>query len=159
MSELLKKIMDEQRTKLKLDSIPKDKVSQDSKCPFTGGLKLRGRVFTGVVVSKDTHRTVKVSWTTRYFVRKYERFMVKRTKIAAHNPDIINAQIGDMVIIAECRPLSKTKNFVVIKNLGHSKEYMLKRQAIEDDQKVAEEANKKKAREENAEEESNNKEQ
>jgi small subunit ribosomal protein S17 len=32
----------------------------------------------------------------------------------AHNPPCINAKEGDVVKIAECRPLSKTKKFVVI---------------------------------------------
>jgi len=142
MNEALTKIMEEQRKLLK----DKHVGSVDRKCPFTGGLKVRGRMFTGIVVSKDTHRTVKVAWTSKFFVNKFERFMEKRTKISAHNPDIINAQVGDKVIIAECKPLSKTKSFVVIKNLGHSKEYMIKKENIDEDKKVADqEKSKKKA--------------
>ncbi|MCB9358572.1 30S ribosomal protein S17 [Candidatus Woesearchaeota archaeon] len=133
MSKEITAILEEGRKNIKAGSTRKD-----SKCPFTGGLKLRGKTFTGIVVSKDTHRTVKVEWTTRQFVKKYERFMVKRTKVAAHNPEVINAQVGDVVIIAECKPLSKTKKFVVIKNLGHSLEYAIKKESIEDDKKVKE---------------------
>lgn len=144
MNEALKRIMDEQKISLKIDDSVKGK---DVKCPFTGGLKLRGKTFTGIVVSKDTHRTVVVEWTVKHFVRKYERFMVKKTKVSAHNPEIINANIGDMVIIGECKPLSKTKNFVVIKNLGHSVDYMVKTQVIaEDKDEVSEKEEKKEAK-------------
>lgn len=132
MSNTLAQILKEQKMNIKV--IPKRK---DSKCPFTGGLKLRGKIFTGIIVSMDTHRSVKVAWSSQHYVKKYERFMVKRTKVAAHNPEVINAQVGDEVIIAECKPLSKTKNFVVIKNLGHSKEYAIKQESINDDKKVA----------------------
>ncbi|MBN1455027.1 MAG: 30S ribosomal protein S17, partial [Methanomicrobia archaeon] len=38
----------------------------------------------------------------------------RQSKIHAHNPPCINAKVGDIVKIAECRPLSKTKSFVVV---------------------------------------------
>ncbi|MBC7110345.1 MAG: 30S ribosomal protein S17, partial [Archaeoglobi archaeon] len=41
----------------------------------------------------------------------------KRSKLHAHNPPCINARVGDVVKIAECRPLSKTKHFVVVEIL------------------------------------------
>jgi len=135
MSETLKKIMDAQKKSIKVDA----NANVDKKCPFTGNLKLRGKTFRGIVVSKDTHKTVRVTWTTKHFVKKYERFMLKRTKVAAHNPEVINAKIGDEVIIAECKPISKTKKFIVIQNLGHSKDYMIKKESIEDDKKVVKE--------------------
>jgi small subunit ribosomal protein S17 len=130
MNETLKKIMEEQKSNLVID---KSIIGKDKKCPFTGNLKLRGKIFTGIVVSKDTHRSVVLEWTTKHFVKKYERFMIKKTRKTAHNPDVISANIGDKVIIAECKPLSKTKNFVVIKNLGHSVDYMVKKSVIAED--------------------------
>jgi small subunit ribosomal protein S17 len=129
------KIIQDKRKEIKTDKT----AVKDAKCPFTGGLKLRGKTFTGIVVSKDTHRTTKVEWSRRLFLKKYERFMISKTKVAAHNPEVIDAQIGDVVIIAECRPLSKTKRFVIIQNLGHSKEYMIKRELIEEDKKSSDE--------------------
>ncbi|MEN6294046.1 MAG: 30S ribosomal protein S17, partial [Methanobacterium sp.] len=41
-----------------------------------------------------------------------------KSKIQAHLPDCMNVNVGDSVKIAECRPLSKTKNFVVIEVKG-----------------------------------------
>ena len=48
---------------------------------------------------------------------KYERFEKRSTRIAAHIPDCINGKTGDSVKIMECRPLSKTKKFVVVEVL------------------------------------------
>jgi small subunit ribosomal protein S17 len=74
----------------------------------------RGRTFTGIVVSSKAQKTVVVEWNRRVFVRKYERYQNKKSKVKAHNPETISAKDGDKVIIKECRPLSKTKKFIVV---------------------------------------------
>ena len=86
----------------------------DQKDPFFGSLKVRGRVFTGTVVSDRMQKTATVEWPRRRYSKKYERFEVRRTRVKAHNPESIDAKQGDIVKIAETRPLSKTKNFVII---------------------------------------------
>jgi len=75
----------------------------------------RGRTFTGTVVSNKMSKTVSVEWTRRHYIPKYERYETRKTRVKAH--DETDAEIGDVVIIKETRPLSKTKNFIVIKNL------------------------------------------
>jgi small subunit ribosomal protein S17 len=50
----------------------------------------------------------------RVYVPKYERYLNRRSKVKAHNPVEISAKEGDTVIIKECRPISKTKKFVVV---------------------------------------------
>jgi len=77
-----------------------------------------GRSFEGVVVSAKAQRTVTVEWERRKYVTKYERYLKDRTRVQAHNPDSIDAKEGDVVVIKECRPISKTKHFVVVKKLG-----------------------------------------
>ncbi len=77
-------------------------------------ISVRGKTFTGIVVSAKMHKTVLVEWERRVAIPKYERFEKRRSKVAAHNPDEINAQEGDIVKIQETKPISKTKNFVVI---------------------------------------------
>ncbi len=77
-------------------------------------LKTRGRTFRGTVVSAKAQKTVTVQWMRRVYVPKYERYQVKRSKVKAHNPSEMGAKEGDLVVIKECRPLSKTKNFVVV---------------------------------------------
>ena len=120
------------------------KSCEDNKCPFHGAVKVRGRTFTGVVVAKDTHKTATVEWSYRVSVPKYERTETRRTKIHVHNPPCINAEIWDIVKIAETRPLSKTKNFVIIENLGKEKGFEEKLGAIEEAKEIIE----KKGREE-----------
>jgi len=88
--------------------------SVDVKDPFYGQVKVRGRIFTGTVISAKMQKTVTVEWPRRRFIAKYERFEMRRTKVKAHNPESIDAKEGDTVKIVETRPLSKTKNFVVV---------------------------------------------
>ena len=98
---------------------PKD-VCDDNNCPFHGSIKLRGRVFKGKVVSDKMNKTIVVEWERRFYIPKYERFEKRWTKVKAHNPSCINAKTGDFVLLAETRPISKTKHFVVIQKTWNS---------------------------------------
>lgn len=80
----------------------------------TKNISTRGRTFTGIVTSDKMSKTVTVEWERRKYIPKYERYQKRRTKVKAHNPQTINAEKGDIVIIMETRPISKTKNFTVI---------------------------------------------
>ncbi|MBU0757252.1 MAG: 30S ribosomal protein S17 [Nanoarchaeota archaeon] len=96
------------------EDIEKQKTCDDRKCPHHGSLKLRGREFIGTVLSSKAAKTVAVQWVRRVFVRKFERYEKRRTKIMAYNPLCIDAKEGDSVLIKETRPLSKTKKFCVV---------------------------------------------
>jgi len=87
----------------------------DKKCPFHGNIKLHKRTFTGIIIKKDTHRTALIEFPRYYYLKKYERYEKRRTRLHVHNPSCINANIKDKVIVHECKPLSKTKNFVITK--------------------------------------------
>ena len=89
---------------------------------MTQNTSTRGRTFTGIVTSDKMSKTVTITWTRRHYIPKYERYEKRRTKIKAHNPDEIDARVGDHVVVMETRPLSKTKNFIVIKKLGAAEE-------------------------------------
>jgi len=86
----------------------------DPNCPFHGNLPVRGIILEGVVVSDKMDKTVVVLHEYLHFVKKYKRYEKRRKKIHAHNPPCINAKVGDVVKIAETRPISKTVSFVVI---------------------------------------------
>jgi small subunit ribosomal protein S17 len=94
-----------------------EEICNDVKCPWHGKLSIRGRIFTGEVVSDKAPKTVVVKWGYHHFISKYERFERRHSSVAAFNPECINAKKGDIVRIAECRPLSKTKTFVVIEKV------------------------------------------
>jgi len=121
---------------------PKEKCN-DRNCPFHGSLKVRGRQFKGVVKSAKMHSTATVEWTSIVKIPKYERYEKKRSKVKAHNPKCINAAEGDIVRIINCRPLSKTKNFVIIEKIGREKLFA-ERVRAEEEAKVRKEQEKTK---------------
>ena len=90
---------------------------EDTCCPFHGELAVRGQVFSGTVVSDRNDKTVVVQREHQKYVPKYERYEKRRSSLQAHNPPCINARRNDVVRIAECRPISKTKSFVVVEVL------------------------------------------
>jgi small subunit ribosomal protein S17 len=53
------------------------------------------------------------------YLKKYERYAKKRTKLHARVPDCMadEINIGDYVEIKECRKVSKIINFVVVKKI------------------------------------------
>ncbi|MDI6866058.1 30S ribosomal protein S17 [Methanoculleus sp.] len=91
-----------------------EKECEDANCPFHGTLPVRGQVITGKVVSDRMNATVVVEREYLHYVKKYNRYEKRRSRYHAHNTPCLNARIGDVVRIAECRPLSKTKSFVVV---------------------------------------------
>ena len=90
------------------------KVCQDKNCPWDGSLKVRGRIFEGKIVETKMNRTVVVRRDYLFLIRKYDRYETRKSIISAHQPDCIEITVGDVVRIMECRPLSKSKSFVVI---------------------------------------------
>jgi small subunit ribosomal protein S17 len=108
------------------------KSCNDINCPFHGTLKLRGKTFTGTVVSARMQKSAVVSWEGRQFVPKFERYKKTRARLAVHSPECVDANEGDVVQIFECRPLSKTKNFVIVKVLGEKEAYALDKRLEEE---------------------------
>ncbi|PVV04565.1 hypothetical protein BB560_000932 [Smittium megazygosporum] len=91
----------------------------DKKCPFTGNVSIRGRILTGVVVSNKMKRTIILRRDYLHYIPKYNRYEKRHKNIAAHlSPAFIGVEVGDTVTVGECRPLSKTVRFNVLK---HSK--------------------------------------
>jgi small subunit ribosomal protein S17 len=93
------------------------KTCSDRNCPFHGDLSIRGRVFEGIVVSGKMDKTVIVERDYLQYVPKFLRYERRHSRIPSHNPPCINVEEGDRVIIAECRPISKTVSFVVVEKL------------------------------------------
>ncbi len=87
----------------------------DSNCPHHGEIAVRGKTFEGVIISDSMDKTVTVEWENLVKDSKFNRYFKTRSKVAAHNSDCVKAKKGDKVLIAETRPLSKTKHFAVIK--------------------------------------------
>jgi small subunit ribosomal protein S17 len=93
-----------------------EKVSEcsDIECPFHGELSARGRIFEGAVVRKHPRR-IAIEFERTVFIKKYERYAKKKTRIHARMPDCMkNVEVGDYVRVQECRTLSKIIHFVLI---------------------------------------------
>ena len=101
----------------------------DQKNPFNGTLKVRGSVIVGTVVSARMQATAIVEKQHERTVQKYERIEKRTRRYAAHVPSNIDVKAGDEVVIAECRPLSKTVNFVVVENRGNPAERKAQKEA------------------------------
>lgn len=74
------------------------------------------RTLVGRVVSDKMDKTVTVLIERRVKHPMYEKIIVRSKKYHAHNENN-EAKSGDLVQIEECRPLSKTKAWVVTKLL------------------------------------------
>jgi small subunit ribosomal protein S17 len=103
---------------LGLDITPPSKTCNDANCPFHGQLSVRGITLDCVVVSDKMEKGAVVSRTRLRYVQKFERYEKITSKYSVHNPPCIAAKNGDKVRIMECRPISKTKSFVIIEKKG-----------------------------------------
>src|SRR5215218_8036477 len=74
--------------------------------------ELRRRTKTGRVVSNKMQKTVVVAVESMREHRLYGRNVRRTTKFKAHDEEN-RCQVGDVVVIAESRPISKEKRWVV----------------------------------------------
>ncbi|KAH7120761.1 40S ribosomal protein-like protein S11 [Dendryphion nanum] len=89
----------------------------DKKCPFTGMVSIRGRILTGTVISTKMHRTLVIRREYLHFIPKYARYEKRHKNLAAHVSPAFRVEAGDQVIVGQCRPLSKTVRFNVLRVL------------------------------------------
>jgi small subunit ribosomal protein S11e len=87
----------------------------DKKCPWAGTVSIRGRILRGVVKSTKMTRTAILRRDYLFYVRKYNRFEKRHHNLAAHVSPAFRIKQGDVVTVGQCRPLSKTVRFNVLK--------------------------------------------
>ncbi|CAH8530132.1 unnamed protein product [Heterobilharzia americana] len=88
----------------------------DKKCPFTGNVRIRGRILTGIVRKMKMNRTIVIRRDYLKYVKKYNRYEKRHKNMSVHlSPCFRDVNVGDVVTVGECRPLSKTVSFNVIK--------------------------------------------
>ncbi len=80
-----------------------------------------GRTFEGFVVKKFPTRVV-VEFERTVYVKKYQRFYKKKTRLHARLPAGLQVDLGDYIRVRECRPLSKIIHFVVIEKVRAASE-------------------------------------
>merc|ERR1711866_21794 len=87
----------------------------DKKCPFTGKISIRGRILTGIVWRKKMQGTIVVRRNFLHYIPKYQRYEKRHSNIPAHLSPCFECEKGDSVIIGQCRPLSRTVRFNVLR--------------------------------------------
>ncbi|CED85094.1 40s ribosomal protein s11 [Phaffia rhodozyma] len=88
----------------------------DKKCPFTGDVSIRGRILTGKVVSAGKMtRTIVIRRDYLHYIPKYSRYEKRHRNVSAHCSPAFRVENGDNVTVGQCRPLSKTVRFNVVK--------------------------------------------
>ncbi|MXS82670.1 30S ribosomal protein S17 [Nitrosomonas oligotropha] len=75
------------------------------------------RTLTGRITSNKMDKTVTVLVERRIKHPLYGKFVIRSKKYHAHVVDE-QLSVGDIVLIEECRPLSKTKNWKVVKHVN-----------------------------------------
>jgi small subunit ribosomal protein S17 len=70
------------------------------------------RLLQGVVTSNKMDKTIVVLVESKVKHPVYGKYIKRSTKVSAHDPEN-QCREGDIVIVAESRPISKNKNWVL----------------------------------------------
>lgn len=71
----------------------------------------------GIIIRNSNSKTITVMVKTKLPHKKYGKFLMRTKKYIVHDKDN-EGQIGDIVLIQETKPLSKTKRWQLINKLG-----------------------------------------
>jgi small subunit ribosomal protein S17 len=72
------------------------------------------RILQGTVESAKNEKTISVRVERRFRHPLYKKTVRRSAKYAAHNATAVKYKVGDKVKIQECRPISKTKSWVIV---------------------------------------------
>ena len=78
------------------------------------------RILTGTVVSSNRDKTIAVLIERKVRHPIYKKYIKRSTKVHAHD-EKNECGVGDTVQISECRPLSKTKSWTLVKVVTKAK--------------------------------------
>ncbi len=101
-----------------MEKTKKIKVEENKTPKVEKVINPRGRSFEGEVIRVFGDR-VTIQFEKLLYLRKYERYEKRRTKLQAKIPVELRGSliVGDYIEVRECRPLSKLINFMVIKKI------------------------------------------
>ncbi len=72
------------------------------------------RTLQGKVTSNKAEQTITVLVERKVKHPIYGKYITRSTKVHAHDPEN-GCQIGDVVLVEESRPISKTKSWMLVK--------------------------------------------
>jgi small subunit ribosomal protein S17 len=73
----------------------------------------------GIVISNKMQKTIVVKVENRYAHPIYSKTLIKTKKYLAHD-ESEECNIGDQVLVEECRPLSKRKRWKLVQIISKS---------------------------------------
>ena len=79
------------------------------------------KTVTGLVVSRSGDKSVKVSIDYKIKHLKYGKYVKRRIKLGVHD-ERNECVVGDMIEIAQCRPISKSKSHRLIRVVEKAEE-------------------------------------
>lgn len=91
------------------------------------------RLLTGVVISDKADKTITVKVERKVRHPLYGKIMKRTTKVHAHDESNA-ASTGDIVTVKECRPISKSKTWVLV-----TEQEMAATSSVVNDEEVLEE--------------------
>ena len=74
----------------------------------------KSRTVSGVVIGRSGDKSIKVAVDYKVKHPQYGKYVKRRTKFGVHD-EHNQANPGDLVEIAECRPYSKTKSWRLVR--------------------------------------------
>jgi small subunit ribosomal protein S17 len=80
-------------------------------------VQTKGRILQGEVVSDKMDKSIVVKVIRRVMHPLYRKVVTRTTKVHAHDENNV-CKVGDVVMIQECRPISKTKSWVLLNVVG-----------------------------------------
>lgn len=80
--------------------------------------KSQRRSRVGRVVAVNTAKTVKIQVEGMYQHPRYKKYIKRQTTFLAHDEEGV-CKVGDMARVEECRPVSKSKHWIVREVVTH----------------------------------------
>ena len=68
-----------------------------------------------MVINNKMKHTITIRRDYLHYIKKYNRFEKRHKTLSAHCSPAFRVAIGDVVTVGQCRPLSKTVRFNVIR--------------------------------------------
>ena len=68
----------------------------------------------GTIISNKLPKTVTVRFDIFKKDPKYGKNLARRKTVLAHLPDDIKVELGELVVVVPCRPISARKHFKVL---------------------------------------------
>ncbi len=81
--------------------------------------KISGRTVIGKVISNKMDKTIVVEVERKVMHPLYGKYMRKFSKMYAHDTENV-CNIGDVVLIKMCRPISKKKSWALVEVLNQA---------------------------------------